>query len=197
VEQFIEKPAQEVAEAYVRAGNYGWNAGIFFWRVDRILDEIRRFVPEVADVLDEIGVAAKRSGGRMTLEVEQVMHRAWPRLQKNVTIDVGVAEKATGLVVIPVDVGWSDVGSWSQVAALRGGDATGNAVVGLMPDGHLEIDTRDTLVYSTTGRTIATLGISGLVIVDTGDALLVCTKEESQRVKDIVELWQRQNTTGR
>jgi mannose-1-phosphate guanylyltransferase len=197
VEQFIEKPAQEVAEAYVRAGNYGWNAGIFFWRVDRILDEIRRFVPEIADVLDEIGAAAKRSGGRMTLEVEQVMHRVWPRLQKNVTIDIGVAEKATGLVVIPVDVGWSDVGSWSQVAALRGGDATGNAVVGLMPDGHLEIDTRDTLVYSTTGRTIATLGISGLVIVDTGDALLVCTKEESQRVKDIVELWQRQNTTGR
>src|SRR5260370_10434616 len=88
VEQFIEKPAQEVAEAYVRAGNYGWNAGIFFWRVDRILDEIRRFVPEVADVLYEIGGAAKPSRGPMTLEVGQEMHHACAPLHAKLTISI-------------------------------------------------------------------------------------------------------------
>jgi mannose-1-phosphate guanylyltransferase len=195
VQQFIEKPPPEDAERYVRSGDYGWNSGIFVWRVDRILHEIRRLVPEVADVLEEIGNAARHTAGRMTHEVEVVMSQAWPRLLHNITIDVGVAERVERLVVIPVEVGWSDVGSWSQVAALLTPDAEGNTTVGLPEGGHLAIETRDTLIYSTTGRRVATIGVADLVIVDTGDALLVCPKDQSQRVKEIVDQLKRQSAT--
>src|SRR6185312_16706013 len=114
-----------------------WNSGIFVWRVDRILEEIRRYVPAVSSVLDEIGAAARASGGRVTAEVESVMASVWPRLEEIVTIDEGVLEKASGLVVIPVSFGWNDIGSWSQVSELHSADANGNAVVGLEDAGHI------------------------------------------------------------
>ncbi|HEX9055940.1 MAG TPA: sugar phosphate nucleotidyltransferase [Ktedonobacterales bacterium] len=191
VERFIEKPRREMAEEFVRAGHYAWNAGIFVWRVDRILEEINRFVPAVGSVLSEIRAAAIRSEGRMTPEVEEVMRQAWPRLHENVTIDVGVLEKASGLVVIPVEVGWNDIGSWAQVAGLQNPDHRGNAVVGLPPGEHMEVDSEDNLVFSTTGRVVALAGVSGLVVVDTGDALLVCSKQHAQLVKEIAEQMQQ------
>ncbi|HEY7984377.1 MAG TPA: sugar phosphate nucleotidyltransferase [Ktedonobacterales bacterium] len=197
VERFIEKPPQADAERYVQSGDYGWNSGIFIWRVDRILAEIRRFVPTVADVLDEIGAAARQADGRMTPAVEAVMRQAWPRLRESITIDVGVAEKAERLVVIPAEIGWSDVGGWAQMATLLRADAAGNATAGLAAADHLALDTRDTLVYSTTGKLVATVGVADLVIVDTGEALLVCPKSQSQRVKEIVELLkQRESPLG-
>ncbi len=136
----------------------------------------------------------------MTPKVEAVMRQVWPRLQKNVTIDQGVLENVTSdervregtgrIAVIPVDIGWSDIGSWAQVASLRSVDEVGNAVVGLPPDAHYAVESRDTLIYSTTGRAIATVGVSGLVIVDTGDVLLICSKEGAQLVKEIAERMQ-------
>ncbi len=192
VDAFVEKPKREAAEAYLQAGTYVWNSGIFIWRVDRILQEIQRHVPVVGAVLAEIGAAAARTGGRMTPEVERVMQAAWPRLQENVTIDVGVLEKAEGIAVIPVSIGWNDIGSWAQVAAMHQPDAAGNAVVGLVEGQHLSTETRDTLVFSTTGRRIATAGIAGIVIVDTPDGILVCGKEYAQLVKDLAEQARRQ-----
>jgi mannose-1-phosphate guanylyltransferase/mannose-6-phosphate isomerase len=191
VQRFIEKPPLAEAERYVQSGAYGWNSGIFIWRVDRILHEIRRFVPQVADVLDAIGHIARRTGGQMTPEVESVMREAWTNLSETITIDVGVAERVERLVVIPMEVGWSDVGSWSQVASLLPADAAGNTSVGVPAGNLLALDTHGTLVYSTTGRPVATIGLSDFVIVDTGDALLVCPKSQCQRVKDIVDLLKR------
>ncbi len=196
VDAFIEKPKRTVAEEYLRAGNYVWNAGIFIWRVDRILDELRRYVPAVADVLDEIGAAARQTGGRMTPEVERVMHAVWPRLQDSVTIDTGVMERAQHIAVIPISVGWNDIGSWMQVATLFTHDEFGNAAVGLAPDRHVEINTTDTLLYSTTGRLITTAGVEGLVVVDTGDKILICSKEHAQLVKEIAEHMRRQQPSG-
>lgn len=193
VDAFVEKPRREVAEEYLSAGTYVWNSGIFIWRVDRILQEIQRHVPAVGAVLAEIGAAAAPTGGRMTPEVERVMHAAWPRLQENVTIDVGVLEKAEGIVVIPVSIGWNDIGSWAQVAAMHQPDAAGNAVVGLSSSLHLSTETHDTLVFSTTGRRIATAGVAGIVIVDTPDGILVCSKEYAQLVKDLAEQARRQD----
>lgn len=200
VERFKEKPRRLEAEAYLAEGNYAWNASIFIWRVDRILQEIERYVPEVGAVLRAIGEVAATTGGRMTPKVEAVMRQVWPRLQKNVTIDQGVLENVTSdervregtsqIAVIPVDIGWSDIGSWAQVASLRSVDEVGNAVVGLPADAHYAVESRDTLIYSTTGRAIATVGVSGLVIVDTGDVLLICTKEGAQLVKEIAERMQ-------
>ncbi len=195
---FREKPARAVAEEYLRAGTYVWNSGIFVWRVDRILEELRRHVPVVGAALDEIGAAARASGGRVTGEVERVMRAVWPRLRENVTIDEGVMERAERIAVIPMSVGWNDIGSWGQVAALYPADATGNVIVGLDDASHTEVETRDTLVYSTTGRLIATAGVKGLVIVDTPEGLLVCSNEQAQHVKAIAAFAQaqRQRRTG-
>jgi mannose-1-phosphate guanylyltransferase len=184
---FVEKPRLHVAEEYLRAGNYVWNAGIFVLRADRILEEIRRYIPSLADVLDEIGMVAVRSGGRVTDEVDHTIAVLWPRLHDTITIDNGVMEHAQRIAVIPVSVGWNDIGSWASVASLYQPDASGNVIVGLEPQRHLEVATHDTLVFSTTGRTIATAGVDGLIIVDTGDRLLVCSKEQAQLVKDIAE----------
>lgn len=195
VEAFIEKPKLPAAEQYLREGCYVWNASIFVWRVDRILAEIRRYVPVVADVLDEIGAAAARTGGRVTPEVERVIAGVWPRLQETITIDTGVMEKADRIAVIPVSVGWNDIGSWAQVATLFERDEFGNVIVGLDARRHFEVNTTDTVVYSATGaggRTIATAGVEGLIIVDTGDAVLVCSKEQAQLVKEIAEHMRRQ-----
>lgn len=198
VDKFIEKPVREVAEEYLRAGNYVWNAGIFVWRVDRILEEIERYVPEVGSVLREIGAAAARSDGRMTPEVEEAMRHAWPRLEKTVTIDFGVLEKVRrGLAVIPVELGWNDIGSWAQVAGLQDVDASGNAVVGVPEGEHMEVGSQDNLIYSTTGRRVALAGVSGLVVVDTGDALLICSKQGAQLVKDIAERMQGRDAAER
>ena len=184
---FVEKPRLHVAEEYLRAGNYVWNAGIFVLRADRILEEIRRYIPSLADVLDEIGMVAVRSGGRVTDEVDHTIAALWPRLHDTITIDNGVMEHAQRIAVIPVSVGWNDIGSWASVASLYQPDASGNVIVGLEPQRHLEVATHDTLVFSTTGRLIATAGVDGLIIVDTGDRLLVCSKEQAQLVKDIAE----------
>lgn len=192
VDAFIEKPKLHTAEQYLREGCYVWNASIFVWRVDRILAEIRRYVPVVADALDEIGAAAARTGGRVTPEVERVMAAVWPRLQENVTIDTGVMEKADRIAVIPVSVGWNDIGSWAQVATLFERNEFGNVVVGLDDRQHFEVNTTDTVIYSASGRTIATAGVEGLIIVDTGDSVLVCSKEQAQLVKEIAEHMRRQ-----
>ncbi|HEU0026367.1 MAG TPA: sugar phosphate nucleotidyltransferase [Ktedonobacterales bacterium] len=197
VEQFVEKPKRHVAEEYLREGCYVWNSGIFVWRVDRILEELRRHTPVVADVLDEIRAAAERANGRVTPEVEAVIRAVWPRLQENITIDVGVMERASGIVVIPISVGWNDIGSWAQAATLFPANASGNVVVGLEPDNYLETQTRDTLVYSATGRIIATAGVEGLVIVDTADGLLVCSREQAQLVKELAEFAQRREERRR
>lgn len=191
VAAFVEKPKRETAEEYLRAGTYVWNSGIFIWRVDRILEELRLHVPQVAEVLAEIGDAAARTQGRMTPEVARVMAAAWPRLTANVTIDVGVMERASRIAVVPVSVGWNDIGSWAQVATLGAADAAGNTVMGVEAPRHLEVRTNDTLIYSTTGRPVATAGVEGLVIVDTPQGLLVCSKEHAQYVKDIAEHMQR------
>lgn len=187
---FKEKPDLAEAERYLAAGNYVWNASIFIWRVDRILSEIERHVPHVAEVLRAIG-AAVGPAGQVTPAVERAIDQAWPRLTTSVTIDVGVMEKVDDLVVIPIDVGWNDIGGWAQVAGLHEADANGNVVVGLPRDGYVHEGSSGTLVFSTTGRIVATAGIEDLIIVDTDDALLIVPKREAQRVRDIAEAMRR------
>jgi mannose-1-phosphate guanylyltransferase len=187
VEAFVEKPPRDTAEAYLSAGNYVWNAGIFCWRVDRILEEIERLMPEVSAVLREVHAVALTSGGRMTPAVEAAMQRAWPRLRDNVTIDVGVMEHADRIAVIPVEVGWDDIGNWSQMARLFPVDAAENSILGVAEERHFEVRSHDNLVYSATGRPIAIAGVSGLVVVDTPDGLLICAKSQAHLVKEVAD----------
>jgi mannose-1-phosphate guanylyltransferase len=175
VERFIEKPALDMAQQMVTSGNYSWNSGMFIWRVDRILNEFLNQMPNLYAQLLEVE-AALRSSDYMA-----VLLRAWNKVTEQ-TIDYGVMENAADVVVIPVDIGWTDVGSWASLAELLPPDENGNIFVGP----YEEIDTHNTLVFGGK-RLVATIGVKDIVIVDSEDALLICAKKREQEVRDIVE----------
>jgi mannose-1-phosphate guanylyltransferase len=176
--QFVEKPSAEKAVHMVDSGRYTWNSGMFIWRVDRILDEFQRHMPEFYVQLAEVQAALGTPGYDATLD------RVWPQVTKQ-TIDYGVMEHAEDVAVIPVDIGWSDVGSWASMLDLLPADEDGNTVVGP----HVGIDTHSTLVFNKGDkRLVATIGVEDLIIVDTEDALLVCSREREQDVREMVRL---------
>lgn len=180
VRSFREKPSESVAQQYLASGEYVWNSGMFVWRTDRILEEIGRYMPELRDGLDAIRSAEGRGDGGRVLE------EVWNDL-KSETIDYGVMEKADDVVVLPAgDLGWWDVGSWDRLFEVLPVDSDGNLL--LAPE-TLTLDTRGTLIVQGDGpdRLIATLGIEDLVIVDTGAALLVTSRDRAQDVRDIVQ----------
>ncbi|MEA3340927.1 MAG: mannose-1-phosphate guanylyltransferase, partial [Chloroflexota bacterium] len=171
-ERFTEKPSRETALHMVESGEYSWNSGMFVWRAARVMEEFQRQMPEFYLQLAEVQETLGMPGYELTLG------RVWSQVAKQ-TIDYGVMEGAENVAVIPVDIGWSDVGSWASLLELLEADEEGNTVVG----SHVGIDTRDTLIFGKgEERLIATIGIEGLVIVDTEDALLVCSKEREQEV---------------
>lgn len=180
VERFTEKPDLETATQMVASGDYSWNSGMFIWRTDRILEEFQRQMPEFYAQLTRV---AETLG---TPDYLPSLRQVWPQVGKQ-TIDYGVMEGAEKIAVLPVDLGWSDVGSWGSVLELLPADENGNTVVGP----HLALDTRDTLVFGE-NRLVATLGVEGLIIVDTEDALLICPKEREQEVRALVDLLEAQ-----
>lgn len=175
VEKFVEKPDQEKATAMVKSGDYSWNSGMFIWRVDRILEEFKRQMPDFHAQLTMVENALGTSG------YEKVIGDIWPGVAKE-TIDYGIMEGAKDVAVIPVDIGWTDVGSWGSLFDVLSTDADGNTAVGP----HLSIDTHNSLLFGGK-RLIATIGVKDLVIVDTENALLVCPRDREQEVKEIVE----------
>ena len=175
VVRFTEKPDPEMALHMVNCGEYSWNSGMFIWRVDRILEEIERQMPELYAQLNEVEASIGKP------DYAPVLSRVWPQVAKQ-TIDYGVMEGARQVSVIPVDIGWSDIGSWGSLLELLRKDQDGNILIG--PS--LEIDTHNTLVFGDK-RLIATIGVEGMIIVDTEDALLVCSKDRDQDVREIVE----------
>jgi len=175
VKRFTEKPDLPTARKFLATGRYYWNSGMFVWRVGDVMAEFRRQMPELYQQLIEIEAAID------TPEEEKVLERVWSEVE-NQTIDYGIMEGARNVAVIPVDFGWSDVGGWATLLDILPGDGDGNVVTGR----HLGIDTKRTLVYSPR-RLVATLGLEDMIVVDTGDALLVCPKDRAQDVKRIVD----------
>jgi len=175
VERFIEKPALEVARQMVTNGKYSWNSGMFIWRVDRILAEFQSQMPELFAHLMEVEAALRRP------DYKAVLERVWNQVAEQ-TVDYGILEHAQDVVVIPVDIGWTDVGSWASLAELLPPNQDGNIFIGPCK----EIDTHNTFVFGGK-RLVATIGVKDIVIVDSEDALLVCAKTREQEVRDIVE----------
>jgi mannose-1-phosphate guanylyltransferase len=175
VERFVEKPDPEQALAMVESGEYSWNSGMFIWRVDRILQEFAQHMPELDRQLSEVAATLR------TTAYEATLNRMWPRVTKQ-TIDYGVMEQAGRMAVLPVDIGWTDVGSWGSLWSLLPADRDGNIAVGA----HVGINTHDTLTFSGR-RLIATIGVQGMVIVDTDDVVLVCPREQEQAVRELVD----------
>jgi mannose-1-phosphate guanylyltransferase len=179
VECFTEKPDLEQAVEMLASGDYAWNSGMFFWNVKRILEEFERQMPALADQLQVIA----ESWG--TADQDQVVGEVWPEIIPE-TIDFGIMEGAERVAVIPAaGLGWSDVGSWESLFDVLDSDAAGNITRG---GEHIALDSQGTLVYTAENpRTVVTIGTENLVVVDTGDVLLVCDKEQSQRVREIVQ----------
>jgi mannose-1-phosphate guanylyltransferase len=178
VKKFKEKPSQSQAEAMIADGQHDWNSGMFIWRVDRILAEIDRQMPDLYAGLQKIRQAL------VNPDSQAVVDQVWGDLE-NQTIDYGIMENAQNVVVLPaVGLGWSDVGSWDSLFDLLDGDEHGNIVMG---GEHFGLDTTCSLIYmNQPRRLIVTIGVEDLVVVDTGDVVLVCDKAQAQRVRQVV-----------
>jgi mannose-1-phosphate guanylyltransferase len=180
VERFVEKPNYETALRYMSSGDFLWNSGIFIFTAGAILSELEICLPDLYQGLREIEEAI---GGPA---YESVVERVYAKLP-SISIDYGVMEKtARPIYVFKADFGWSDVGSWQALYELRNGeyDGEGNLLLGESAI----VGAKRNLVYSSAGRKVALLGVEGLVVVDTPDALLVADINRSQDVKKFSEM---------
>lgn len=180
VKSFKEKPDEQTAQQLLRSGDHSWNSGMFIWRTDTIMNEINRQMPQLGAELKVIGEAWGTS------KQNDVLNERWLDL-KNETVDYGIMEKAEQVAVLPAGgLGWSDVGMWSSLFEVLLPDMNGN--IATNSSLHLAHETHNTMVYGgSMDRLIVTIGVDDIVIVDTGDALLVCKSDQSQKVKDVVE----------
>lgn len=176
--RFKEKPDEAQAREMLGPGDHVWNSGMFVWRVETIMAEFKQQMPALYQSLCVI----KDSLGKDN--AQQLLLDEWDRLIPE-TIDYGIMERARQVAVIPAGgLGWSDVGSWDSLFDVLEGDADGNIVMG---GEHIAIDTKSSLVYvNQEHRLIVTIGVNDLVLVDTGDVLLVCHKDQAQRVRQVV-----------
>ncbi len=184
VEQFVEKPDLETAQGYLASGDYYWNSGMFLFKASRYLEELEKFRP---DILEACQKAMKVQNADLDfVRLDEMAFKACP----DESIDYAVMEKTADAVVIPLDAGWSDVGSWSSLADISEKDDAGNSTLGDV----LLQDTRNTYVRSEK-KLIATVGVEDLVITESDDAILVAHKDRVQDVKKIVDRLKAKNRT--
>ena len=173
---FTEKPDLETAIQFISSGEYSWNSGMFIWTVERAMQELQRQQPEMhaqfMHIKDEVD----------TEHFEDTLESTWDNIL-NISIDFAVMEHAEKLAVIPVDIGWNDVGSWGELFDVLRLDRAGNHFKGRAP-ANVVLDTKNTLVYS--DKLTVTIGIEDIIVVETEDALLLCHKDRSQDVREVV-----------
>ena len=179
VERFVEKPDEARAEAFLAEGGYLWNAGIFVWRTYAFRQAVERFQPVLGDALGRIE-GLHRTPGWMS-EVRDILEPI-----PAITIDVGIAEPAAAegrMAVVPLEAGWSDIGSWSALLEALS-RAQGADLVASGP--HLDHGSRRVLVHGGE-RLVVTVGLEDLIIVDTPDALLVCHRDRAEEIKPVLD----------
>ncbi len=170
VQRFVEKPDFGQACVYLEDPRFLWNSGMFVFKVGDLTAQYRRYLPFLADSLDNLDY-------REYSNLEEIYESI-----ENISIDYGILEKSDHVTVIPTDLGWSDVGNWESLYKIFPKDIHGNHIRGKV----ISLDTHSSLIYSQT-RLISTIGVENLIIIDTEDALLICSREKSQEVKKIVE----------
>lgn len=187
VKRFVEKPDENTARAFLEDKSMAWNSGMFITRADVILDEFKQYMPElfasIGDISELIGVD---HAGKQFIDTWSAIH---PQ-----TIDYGIMEKTSHSAVIPAaNLGWNDVGSWDSLFDVLEADENGNVIIGA---GHLALDTKDSLIVSTDLNSIVvTLGIKNIIVVKTPDAVLICPRGDSQRVKELVNYLKEKHYT--
>ena len=182
--RFKEKPDDQAALAMSRDGQHSWNSGMFVWRTGTVRAEFEKQVPKTAHALRQL------EPNLGTSRQEGAVARIWPSIPKG-SIDYAIMEGAQDVLVIPVDIGWSDVGSWASVLQTLQPDSDGNVVVS---GEHYGIDTARTLVHA--DRLVATIGLRDMIVVDTPDVLLVCASDRAEEVRAVVQALREQGRTS-
>ena len=174
VERFVEKPDVATAQGYIASGEYFWNSGMFLFKASRYLDELRKFNPQILDATTRAWKQGKRDADFVRLD--KTAFSAVP----SDSIDYAVMEKTADAALVPLDAGWSDVGSWTALRDVSPQDHGGNAHHGDV----IAVDCRNTYAYGE--RLIALVGLDDVIVVETADAVLVGKGERMQEVKEIV-----------
>src|SRR5258706_485769 len=186
VKRFKEKPDEVTAQRFLGSGDHSWNSGMFVWRVDTILGEIEKQMPELFRAIDEIASVWN------TPDRDEALRSNWQDL-KSQTIDYGIMEQAERVAVLPAGgLGCSDVGSWDSLFEVLLPEMNANGASNAQQ--HPALNTHNTLVYGTSDqRLIVTIGLDSVVVVDADDVLMICKTDQSQKVRDVVEHLKKHN----
>jgi mannose-1-phosphate guanylyltransferase len=174
VQRFKEKPDLKTAESFLAQGNFFWNSGMFYWTLETIWEALTLHQPAMIEVLGKIVSKWHQQGWTADIDEE---YRLMPRMP----IDIAIMEPAANRVVIPVDIGWSDVGSWKALADISATDEEGNSFLGPA----FSIDSGSN--YIRTGKFTALIGVQNLCVVETANSILITTKDRAEEVKKVVD----------
>jgi mannose-1-phosphate guanylyltransferase len=172
VVRFREKPNVDLAESFLRKGNFRWNAGMFVWSVPTVLSEFNRHAPELADFISQV---------RSPKDLDKILHERFAKLPR-ISFDYAIMEKADRVLVVEASFDWDDVGSWQAVARYFKKDERGNIANRALT----ALDASDNIVFNDGETTIALLGVHNLIVVRTGDAILICHRHQAERIKNLV-----------
>ncbi|HEX3015987.1 MAG TPA: mannose-1-phosphate guanylyltransferase [Desulfobacteria bacterium] len=175
VDQFLEKPSRQRALSFLKSGNYLWNSGIFIWQTTTILEAIERYMPKLSAGLKRV---KKYYNGA---EDSKIISDEYARFT-SMSVDYGILERATNVLVLPGHFPWEDLGSWTALENILVPDSYGNVASGH----HLGMDTAGCII-DTEEKLVATLGVRDLIIINTNDTVLVCAKDRDQDIKMLVE----------
>ena len=173
VDQFKEKPNLDTAKAYLAAGNYLWNAGIFVWNVNTIVSSISDYQPDLAEIFNNIAPSL------YTPDETEVIARLFPTCP-NISVDYAVMEKSPNIYVHPADFGWSDLGTWGSLHTHIEHDECGNATVGNVK----LFDSSNCIVHAPQNRRVVVQGLDGYIVAEKDNTLLICKLDQEQRIKD-------------
>lgn len=177
VDAFKEKPNLETAKVYVSQKEYFWNSGIFVWNVNTIVNALRIYQPDIAEIFE--GLMPYLG----TLSEQEMINEKFP-LCNNISIDYAVMEKAEEIFVYPANFGWSDVGTWGSLQTIVDKDVRGNALVG---DNIKVFETQNCIIHTTEEKKVVVQGLDGYIVAEKGDTLLICKLSEEQRIKEFSE----------
>jgi len=181
--KFVEKPNAYRANQYLKDGTYLWNSGMFVWKLSTILKRFSEILPDMFSSIQVI----KQSVG--TADYQNIVNEEYEKIE-SISIDYGIMEKASNIYIIPGSFGWDDVGSWLALERINKTDEQGNFLLGDI----IDEKTANSIVISN-GRLIACVGVDNLIIVDSGDVVLVCNKDNTQDIKKVIEKLKVKNLT--
>ena len=182
VKAFHEKPNFERAEFFLEEGNYYWNSGMFIWKTHTIIDNIKKYMPEHGEIISSLELVFSNEKLEKSEKNRQIKE-AFSKFEK-ISIDYGVMEKSDKIEVIPVDIGWNDIGSFPSLEEVYMKNKNGTVIKDARC---IEIDSEKNIIIGNEKKVIPTVGVRNLIIVDTEEGLLICNKNDAQHIKKVVQ----------